>query len=530
MSKKINKNLDIIRVFALALVVIYHAFVIFNISLPKKVDFLNDFIKYFGEIGVTLFFIISGYCIYYSIERNINKNGKFNFREFIGKRFNRIFPEYAFSIVTMLLLTSQVVFISNDLTQLVTHLFFFHNFFPETHGAISGVLWTMGVIFQFYLIAYLLYKAVRRFPKTSLLLSLIITILLKFFVYKFIAPAGSPTAVYLVYSRQLFTSIDNFIIGMVIAHYLKKDKDINFIKNIFLSFFSLVGLIIYIYLVRNINIYSISIYGYLFHSGLAIVLGLNIYFFLNLKLKCDKQRYKPLFFLAKYEYGIYIWHLLIMENFAKNSIWFNSLGTYYKLVFTFIIITLVGIISTEIIGNFDYHKLLEKFKSNKEKWMSLLIILFLILFLPNIYKASKRVVANIEIISSNKIIKNDNLETYVDEINSILKDKRYTYLYVDNLQEEGYFNYYRIRYYLSPKSPFRYNDYIEKLQLFGSSEILEYLNSVKVDYVIVRDWDFLENQLINTNSNNHILVYKLNQDKSETISEKLIPMNGGYLK
>ena len=84
MSLERNKNLDIVRAIATLLVVIYHSWV-----LAGQADFRMPFVRVViplgGELGVTSFFLLSGYGIYCSIYNTEGKESV-KFLAFMQKR------------------------------------------------------------------------------------------------------------------------------------------------------------------------------------------------------------------------------------------------------------------------------------------------------------------------------------------------------------------------------------------------------------------------------------------------------------
>jgi peptidoglycan/LPS O-acetylase OafA/YrhL len=62
-----------------------------------------------------------------------------------------------------------------------------------------------------------------------------------------------------------------------------------------------------------------------------------------------KRMSAVLIWISKYEYGIYLWHLVIMNNLYENSPWFQYWADKSYILFTGLLILiscLVGYIST----------------------------------------------------------------------------------------------------------------------------------------------------------------------------------------
>ena len=57
-----NENVDLFRAVSLLMIVVYHAWVLTG-GQPTGIGVLDQTILYWGEIGVTAFFLLSGYSV-----------------------------------------------------------------------------------------------------------------------------------------------------------------------------------------------------------------------------------------------------------------------------------------------------------------------------------------------------------------------------------------------------------------------------------------------------------------------------------
>ena len=146
-----NRNMDIFRSIALLTVMVYHFWVVTGSFsfLPSPVTTL---ISLGGEIGVTAFFGLSGFGIFCSLKKEESEKQKFSISNYVKRRAIRIIPLYYISILFTLLLINAQSLSVDGVKDILAHIFFIHNIFPQYHGSINGVLWTMGVIVQFYII------------------------------------------------------------------------------------------------------------------------------------------------------------------------------------------------------------------------------------------------------------------------------------------------------------------------------------------------------------------------------------------
>src|SRR5580698_7068653 len=87
------KNLNGIRFFSAAMVVIYHAF-FFKSGYGGHANFISDAIGSFGPIAVNIFFILSSFLISYFLVYEKDKTGDISYKKFYIKRLLRIWPLY----------------------------------------------------------------------------------------------------------------------------------------------------------------------------------------------------------------------------------------------------------------------------------------------------------------------------------------------------------------------------------------------------------------------------------------------------
>lgn len=362
---KRNKGIDIVRAMAILVVIIYHFYVLVGGDRYIALPIVHNMIMVGGEIGVTLFFIISGYGIFLSIDGQERK-GAFSKKVYFQKRCLRILPHYYLSLLIIIFIGTQGAVLSNArLFDIFTHGFLIHNFFPSTCGSINTVLWTMGVIFQFYFVAIFLYKYIKRRPVLSLALSVAFTIVCKIIIFHFIFTKISIKPIYyFIYARQLFTAIDNFVVGMFIANFNGKSQ-VKIWKKLACIVIGGVVSIIWCVMPAAYNRYSDSWMGYIWHTILALLLGVLVWFVSILEFKKDSLFLEVTMFISKYQYGIYLWHFVVASNLLQSSSWIirvaNKSFVLVAIVLSVICI-LVGYIASITLETPDYRKI---FGNNK---------------------------------------------------------------------------------------------------------------------------------------------------------------------
>ena len=348
-----NKSVELVRFCALMIVLVYHAWVLCG-STPISNTIVNIFVILGGEIGVTAFFVLSGFGIYYSINR-MEKRNEINAKEFFLKRAKRIVPHYYLSIIVVLLIGNGGVYLSkNGIGSIVTHLLFLHNLFPQYHGTINGVLWTMGVIVQFYILAIPLYKVLKKFPKMFVLLSIVFTVCTKWYIYSIWIPSHEYASGWsFVLGRQIYSALDNFTVGMFVAFLSEKyrNKIRNYkILNVFGLIFGIVGIYFVCRLGVRFGIHTNNFSGYVWHSVLAVMISWGVFCIAHVNFG-DTVLLRPFIYIAECEYGIYLWHLVIFYNLL-NTEWVQILlnNGMKKVVYVLFIgiAVLFGIIFSEL--------------------------------------------------------------------------------------------------------------------------------------------------------------------------------------
>ena len=174
--------LDGLRAFAVIGVMWAHTSMFFS-GLPWRIGPVNIHLLFsFGGIGVDLFFVISGFCMYLMYQKS---SGKFNtkiYGQFILKRWRRIAPAFyvVVSFECLMILVNRGYFPINSY---LTHLFFVNTFSSE--HVLSPPYWSLSTEWQFYIILPLLFiKDINGSRKVFRIIALMmICLLFRIYVY-----------------------------------------------------------------------------------------------------------------------------------------------------------------------------------------------------------------------------------------------------------------------------------------------------------------------------------------------------------
>jgi peptidoglycan/LPS O-acetylase OafA/YrhL len=170
-------TIDGLRGIAIVLVVWFHVWQIswqgavipFHLPLVPITEISFQPLAETGFLGVALFFFISGFVLMLPYaQAHLAGTAPPTLHHFFGRRFLKIVPSYVLVIVVMFVATAQnYTGFADGARDIVFHLLFIHNWFGVTYASIDGVLWSLGVEIQFYVIFPLLVMAFVRRPLTA---------------------------------------------------------------------------------------------------------------------------------------------------------------------------------------------------------------------------------------------------------------------------------------------------------------------------------------------------------------------------
>jgi peptidoglycan/LPS O-acetylase OafA/YrhL len=333
-------RLDVLRAAAFLMVLAVHFCSVHQWFLPWKGQF-PDYPNWpiwtyplvpftWGMYGVSLFFVISGYCIHLSFARN---PAAFEWKGFFWRRLLRLYPAYLVSMAVCLALQHFRHHVQDwSVWQIPTHLLFIHNLFgSDLFYGINGVYWSLGVEMQFYLLYPLLLLGRQKWGlgrclAVSLVLNIVCVAVLPFFNLEWDSAGRS----------ALMTWCD-WILGACLAeaHLNKKTLFTHGNLAIFLSF---------IVFLATVQVNLLVSEMYLF-SSVFFATVMDRYLLSRTPLTWIERGLIPVGIVS---YSLYLWHLPVIY-FAHDIIRKFSLpDTAWRFVLIDLPATLIilGVIST----------------------------------------------------------------------------------------------------------------------------------------------------------------------------------------
>lgn len=322
--------LDGLRAFAVIAVVLYH----------MSANMLPS-----GLLGVTLFFVLSGYLITGILIREWSQTGKIDLPRFWVHRVRRLFPAIVFMLCVVLIITA---FVAPDMltklrNDLFAALFWFTNWwyifqdlsYFEAMGAPSPVthFWSLAIEEQFYVVwpplLLLLFrgKVKKRGIQRVILVLALASVLLMAVLY---VPDGDPSRVYYGTDTRAFSLLIGAFLAFVLPVHRVCGHGRKGLSPKQREAIGVVGIVCCVGIVL-LMIFVDSYSPFLYYGGILLVSLLTGALIISLvdprNAIAKVFSWKPLVYVGKISYGIYIWHypiLLLMTDFnsaAETPFW-----------------------------------------------------------------------------------------------------------------------------------------------------------------------------------------------------------------
>ena len=318
-----------IRAIAAYMVFIHH-------KNPFKESYFGKSIHdFFGEfhVGVTIFFVLSGFLIcnrYYDVD--------FNFKEYLLKRFARIYPLYF--IVTSLTFIYYAVFWMqnsiNDFNIYIFNMLFLKGFFDDIK--FSGVAqgWSLTVEEMFYFLVPLFFILIRKskwflifIPITFLVFGVCLVN-----IFSEIDIHGFFKSYEFMFDYTFFGRVTEFFVGMALAFFLRNNKNRN--RFMYFTLIGIIGIVLNIYLLSILKIGNCdgieSLQGKVINTLILPCFGIAPLFYGLIKEKTIISKFLAsdlLVLLGKSSYAFYLIHIgifmITLEKIKTN--------TFYLFVF-----------------------------------------------------------------------------------------------------------------------------------------------------------------------------------------------------
>jgi len=218
-------QLDVLRGTAILLVIISH--VPFSLAIPAYAAALPIYI--YGDFGVRIFFVLSGFLITHLLVKEFSRTGQVDIQKFYLRRFFRLAPVYYVYLIALVVLAMASIYHDQPSSWLGS-FFYVRNYLGVGNSA-TAHLWSLSVELQYYLlwpflfVFYGLHK-----PKRATIVLTVVMILAITSRHLFPNPTlGGSIFERLFALRSIIRYADSIAIGSLSSYvydYLRSNRDV----------------------------------------------------------------------------------------------------------------------------------------------------------------------------------------------------------------------------------------------------------------------------------------------------------------
>lgn len=331
-----RKNcLNTLKVIAALQVAYLHIITHLSVTMP---DMVTKIFVFF--MGVPIFFTLSGFLIWTSIDKSRN------FKQYAKKRVTRIFPELWLGVIIEIILL--IVFLWDSINWLMLALFaacqgsFLQFWTPESLkaygcGTPNGTLWTLGITIQFYIAVWFIHKILRKRNIYWWTSALIISVAIKALSPATIAIL--PGVIGKLYGQTLLPYLWMFMLGAFIAQY--KEKMIPLLRRFWWILIALSLVVAYFKVDIGFQNYGVITYALRVPGLIGLCYNLPM---LNIPLD--------------FSYGMFIYHMIVVNLMIE----LGFVGKIYHFFIALAISVILSVLSA-IFGKYAAELLAKKVKT-----------------------------------------------------------------------------------------------------------------------------------------------------------------------
>ena len=316
-KSKYLPSIDSLRALAVLAVIIYHV----------DVNYLPG-----GFLGVDLFFVLSGYLISSVIIKEYRKTGSLNLYNFYIRRARRLLPAVYFMItvgLVVMVLFNEVLLRKSHLDAIFGYIYssnwwyIFHKLdYFDSFGAQSPFkhLWSLAIEEQFYMIFPLLFLLVNRKKKSkdgtyklnkNFLYVILGLILVSLIAHILLFDINNISRIYFGTDTRAFSLLVG-VVGAILYPMERLHAKVTLQQNMVYSVVSLVSIATLI----TVMIYTSEYNTLLYRGGFLLVAILGLIVIISSgkqhTLMSRLLSFKPVVFIGKISYSLYLWHFPVL--------------------------------------------------------------------------------------------------------------------------------------------------------------------------------------------------------------------------
>ena len=345
-KSKYLPSIDSLRALAVLAVIIYHV----------DVNYLPG-----GFLGVDLFFVLSGYLISSLIIKEFKKTGTVNLYNFYIRRARRLLPAVYFMItigLVVMVLFNEVLLRKSHLDAIFGYIYssnwwyIFHKLdYFDSFGAQSPFkhLWSLAIEEQFYMIFPLLFLLVNGKKKSkdgtyklnkNFLYVVLGLILVSLIAHILLFDINNISRIYFGTDTRAFSLLVG-VVGAILYPMERLHSKVTPQQNMIYSVVSLASIATLI----TVMVYTSEYNTWLYRGGFLLVAILGLIVIISSgkqhTLMSKLLSFKPVVFIGKISYSLYLWHfpILVLTTPVSEIGNPNIIFVILRVILTFVLAT-----------------------------------------------------------------------------------------------------------------------------------------------------------------------------------------------
>lgn len=393
-------GLDGLRAFAVLSVILYHV----NIPIFQG-----------GFLGVTVFFVLSGYLITSLLVWEWESTQTINLKQFWIRRIKRLLPG-----MFLLLLVLNVVIplfrpelVSNLHKDSIAAIFYYSNWhyifqnisYFESFGTTSLLthFWSLAIEEQFYVgwaLAILFAFVFVKKRKNIFFWTVGFAAISAIWMMVMYTPGADPSRVYYGTDTRIFSLLIGASFGLLVPSYRLTNEAHKIAKLIFEAI-GIIGILVFLFMVYNVNQYD----SFVYQGGMVVLSITTALWIVSLASPSTVwlnkiMTFKPLKWAGTRSYGIYLWHYPVITLMTPKV---NTNGlNYFHILLEIAIIFALAELSYYYVEN-PIRK--GTFKFQLKNTVTIAVAVCTLLITTNVFSKeptdSDKVVAKEDIVSQN---------------------------------------------------------------------------------------------------------------------------------
>jgi peptidoglycan/LPS O-acetylase OafA/YrhL len=355
MKKLHFHSFDAFRFFAFLKVFLLHAPLIVVANSPKWMGWWNEHIRFGGGIGVSFFFVLSGFLITYILTVNKIHNGNISPKRFFIRRMFRIAPLYYLMVIMALTISPDIAksigFYMNgggyqpewiySLTFTENIAMIINDNMPKTTPL--SVFWSLCIEEQFYVYWMIVFFCIKR----KLIPYFLVFSILTAIIFRIFGDVIFNTK--LVDTVDLFSNLDYFSISGLLGYAVATsyEKVESFVNRIPLWMrWGYVGFVLLmLYFQSSIFEYNGWFLKVFWCTISATIFTVLLLVFIPQDSKIRISENNILTKLGKISYGLYVYHIvwihLVYKFYKDYGIEVDGIRSYFVFIVTTFTMTVI---------------------------------------------------------------------------------------------------------------------------------------------------------------------------------------------